>query len=377
MISWFTQQMKFVWLRFRGLPPFFSKGVRIIILSLPSITFLLGWELLVRSKFHAFPFEQHIDTGFLQEREKSLLWQWPPGNGRNMLGLRNREVSEKTKDECRILMLGDSLLYSGDTSSGALATAVAEDNLNRKFARNGRINVINAGIPGYTTYQELEFLKIHGLAMKPDIVVLGFVFNDVYEKYLHLPSNGGRKLGAFQPSVHLMHFNPYTIPGRLFGWSYLANDVAYRAEKIWGKLKNRHSPWKPVFSFEDQLDFFLAWKPYGWKNTNRLIGEMKDILDQHGIKFMVVSFPVVEQMDSYKRQLDPQYLLFPQKKIGDICQKHGILYSDLTQCLYQNGGKNLFQDYLHLNHKGNDVFATELTRLLEDHFVDALRGPKR
>jgi len=57
-----------------------------------------------------------------------------------------------------------------------------EDNLNRKFARNGLINVINAGIPGYTTYQELEFLKIHGLAMKPDIVVLGFVFNDVYEK---------------------------------------------------------------------------------------------------------------------------------------------------------------------------------------------------
>jgi len=57
-----------------------------------------------------------------------------------------------------------------------------------------------------------------------------------------------------------MHFNPYTISGRLFGWSYLANDVAYRAEKIWGKLKNRHSPWKPDFSFEDRLDFFLAWK---------------------------------------------------------------------------------------------------------------------
>jgi hypothetical protein len=31
------------------------------------------------------------------------------------------------------------------------------------------IEVINAGIPGYTTYQELEFLKVYGLDMKPDL----------------------------------------------------------------------------------------------------------------------------------------------------------------------------------------------------------------
>ncbi len=47
--------------------------------------------------------------------------------------------------------------------------------------------IVNAGIPGYTTYQELEFLKIYGLEMNPDMVILGFVFNDVYYKYLHKP----------------------------------------------------------------------------------------------------------------------------------------------------------------------------------------------
>jgi hypothetical protein len=44
--------------------------------------------------------------------------------------------------------------------------------------------MINAGIPGYTTYQEFEFLKIYGLDMEPDVVVLGLVFNDGYDKYL-------------------------------------------------------------------------------------------------------------------------------------------------------------------------------------------------
>jgi hypothetical protein len=36
----------------------------------------------------------------------------------------------------------------------------------------GTLEVINAGIPGYTTYQEFEFLKIYALDMEPDVVVL-------------------------------------------------------------------------------------------------------------------------------------------------------------------------------------------------------------
>jgi hypothetical protein len=46
-------------------------------------------------------------------------------------------------------------------------------------------------VPGYTTYQELEFLKIYGLDMKPDLVILGFVFNDLFYPYLHRPTKHG------------------------------------------------------------------------------------------------------------------------------------------------------------------------------------------
>jgi lysophospholipase L1-like esterase len=42
----------------------------------------------------------------------------------------------------------------------------------------GRFRVINAGVPGYTSLQGLAYLRERGLALKPEIVVIAFGFND-------------------------------------------------------------------------------------------------------------------------------------------------------------------------------------------------------
>jgi len=85
--------------------------------------------------------------------------------------LLNREVGPKEPGSYRILFLGDSLIAMGDTSSGELFTQVLERGLDARSADPpNSVEVINAGVPGYTTYQELEFLKIHGLDMRPDMV---------------------------------------------------------------------------------------------------------------------------------------------------------------------------------------------------------------
>ncbi|MEJ2230757.1 MAG: hypothetical protein P8X46_06220, partial [Nitrospirales bacterium] len=63
-------------------------------------------------------------------------------------------MSPKKTGAYRILFLGDSLIWSGETSSGQLYTEVLEDRLNSRFSnRDNFFEVINAGIPGYTTYQ--------------------------------------------------------------------------------------------------------------------------------------------------------------------------------------------------------------------------------
>ncbi|HEY7165778.1 MAG TPA: GDSL-type esterase/lipase family protein, partial [Candidatus Binatia bacterium] len=226
------------------------------IVALGAILVIL--ELRERHRLEAWPFEPPLYVpDYLTARDAPLRWRFSPTKGRNSLGLRNREIQPKRLGVHRVLFLGDSLIWSGETSSGELYTAVLEKRLN---SRSGAlpVEIINAGIPGYTTYQELEFLKIYGLQMKPDLVVLGFVFNDLYYKYLHRPSKNNLMYG--DPAANRYRFDPDGFFGALFGWSYLAHNIAYRGEHFW-KRRVQH---RPTFPFEDRTDFYLAWKKYGW-----------------------------------------------------------------------------------------------------------------
>jgi hypothetical protein len=194
----------------------------------------LSAELFVRYMIPAWPFEPPLYIpDHLSARDAPLRWRFSSAGGLNSLGLRNREVAAKRPGTLRILFLGDSLVWSGETSSGALYTELLEQRLNARSVNKVHFEVINAGIPGYTTYQELEFLKLYGLNMEPDIVGLGFVFNDVYYKYYHKPTK--EKVLAREPAAHLHHFNTDSFPGLLFARSHLAHQVVSAGEILWKK----------------------------------------------------------------------------------------------------------------------------------------------
>ena len=74
-------------------------------------------------------------------------------------------------------------------------------------------------------------------------------------------------------------------------------------------------------------------------------------------------------------QLNGDYVLFPQKKIKEICSRYGIPFLDLTAAIYKNGGTKLFADYLHLNSRGNDVVAREITRYLSSELTADILAP--
>jgi lysophospholipase L1-like esterase len=98
----------------------------------------------------------------------------------NALGLRGAEVGAKAPGERRVLFLGDSLTYGQgvaeeDTVPGALERELA--------ARTGtRWSVVNAGHRAYDTPQELALLEEHGATIQPDVVLLGWYWNDVNER---------------------------------------------------------------------------------------------------------------------------------------------------------------------------------------------------
>jgi lysophospholipase L1-like esterase len=77
----------------------------------------------------------------------------------------------------RVLVLGDSFTFGDGVAAAEVWTAVMERRLRE---RGVDVDVFNAGVEGYNTNAEAHYLFELEPSVKPDVVVLGFVANDVY-----------------------------------------------------------------------------------------------------------------------------------------------------------------------------------------------------
>ncbi|MGH9895535.1 MAG: GDSL-type esterase/lipase family protein, partial [bacterium] len=75
----------------------------------------------------------------------------------------------------RVLSLGDSQTQGYEVRQEATFSAVLERYLS---GRGLKAEVLNAGVSGFSTAEELAFLENEGYKYEPDVVVLGFYAND-------------------------------------------------------------------------------------------------------------------------------------------------------------------------------------------------------
>lgn len=105
----------------------------------------------------------------------------------NSLGLRDDEIPfEKPPGEVRILSLGDSFTFALGVRFEDLYVQKLERQL-EKLDASRRFQVINAGVAGYNTTQELSFLIADGFRYEPDLITLGFYWNDLIGNEKPLP----------------------------------------------------------------------------------------------------------------------------------------------------------------------------------------------
>ena len=95
----------------------------------------------------------------------------------NALGLRDREYSVPAPAGVkRIVVIGDSVTFGNYMPQ---ASTYVEQLEALYAAQNQSIEVINLGLGGYDTLQEVASLEDVGLAFKPDLVIVGFCINDI------------------------------------------------------------------------------------------------------------------------------------------------------------------------------------------------------
>ena len=94
----------------------------------------------------------------------------------NSLGLRTPEFAWEKGDTFRIVCIGNSCTFGNLLPENETYARKLEKLCRDEFGE--RVQVINVGIPGYSSYQGLMFLREKILQFQPDLLIASFGFND-------------------------------------------------------------------------------------------------------------------------------------------------------------------------------------------------------
>jgi len=332
---------------------------RVLYSGLVGATALLTAELVLRALGFAPPPRQTLERRYDKFRaDPDLIWTLAPSwsgfepNGAplrtNALGFRGREIDASS--DSLILFLGDSVTFGHHLADGETIPDLLEAALNAGDPRR-RLQVVNAAVPGYSTFQAEALFRKRGAALAPRLVLLGFCFNDVTERYLALAPFGGAStfMGVVDTTVGM------SWPARVWRRTALRQALvramrgsASRAERygltqLWTEPEPEpiRQAWDTVFG---EIDALAA------------------AVREAGGRLAVVIYPYALQM------LDPRYGDGPQRRLIAQLERRGILHLDLLPAL-RSADVPIETLYLDANH-----FTPRGARLVADHIAAFVRG---
>jgi hypothetical protein len=228
----------------------------------------------------------------------------------NSLGLRGPERPyERPADVRRILVLGDSFTEAAQVSQDEGVVSRLEAALHR---RNGeRYEVLNAGVGGWGTGQQLVYLREEGHQYSPDLMlVLLYIGNDIFDNSYALqgrPNNPREPYFVFGPdgSFEPMPFRPRrpedvspvvrTLRDRTLLWNVFETGVLAKVDEDAGDAELRANRFNlnkmivhAVRSSQRQDD--------AWKTTLTLLQRVRQFGEERGIKTGVVIVPAAFQV---------------------------------------------------------------------------------
>jgi len=222
----------------------------------------------------------------------------------NNLGFRGAANIPRSKPagSFRVLCLGDSYTFGAyvddsETWPAQLEVALREANPDRQ------VDVINGGVSGFTIVDELAIVKEQGLSVEPDVVVIGFVLNDLADLTRRVSSREMLRISASESAAYPL--GPFK--------TMLRQTAIYNAMflmKAWVRKSTGNDP------TIQEVGIYHLLKPRFDDSTVRLfeqykrhLVELKTILDARGIPLVLMIFPYWEQIsqgatDEAQRRLE-------------------------------------------------------------------------
>ncbi len=287
----------------------------------------------------------------------------------NSLGLRHPELGPKSDDEFRVLVLGDSITLGDYVAFEQTYPALLERRLG---GRQPRVTVINAGLPGASTSNELYYYLEISDAVDPDLVLVGMYLNDsqksrrFYARSLQEPYASSRFLTFLANRVEVLRLEMWSdevIPEIDPEWrEEFQGDRRLRSGDMWNDRES--------FDYEiynAHMDFGLAWNPDSWTILERIVRVLSAAARQKGHAFAVFLFPIHIQVKGTVEDF------YPQQNFSAMCEYLKLECLDLVPALradWQAHRTELYFDHCHLTTRGNSVVADALVEWLdEEHLV--------
>lgn len=228
----------------------------------------------------------------------------------NRWGMRDRDrTMEKPPGEFRIAMIGDSGVEAVHVKPDEVVNIRMEKLLHDRGYRN--IEVLAFGVEGIGTTQELLLYEQKVRQFHPDLVLLMFTDNDIFNNS-----------STLQPKVYGIHdwYAPYynlspdgqlvfqPVERRYFNASrsYLEEHsyLFYYLERTWLQFDVPLHKWEGLPLFygtysDDPIDD--EWKQ-AWLVTEKVMLKMKDTVAADGSQFLVLPWPNFTATDPHWRQ---------------------------------------------------------------------------
>ena len=255
----------------------------------------------------------------------------------NSDGLRDREHSiPKPASTFRIAVLGDSLCEATEVPLEKTFWRILEHELSTCAILRGRqVEVVNFGVAGFSTAQELITLRTKVWKYQPDIVLLVFTNSDVSENFRPL---SGQPLAPYyvEEQGGLVLDDSFRA---LIRYERLRNARALVAQHLRAAQLATHllQRWRahPPSPAPDLNKLYLEssdpdWQA-AWRVTEALLREIHRETSEHGAQLWITTtsndiqvHPDARLREAFARALGLPDLSYPDRRIQSLCSREGI-----------------------------------------------------
>ena len=301
----------------KNLVTLFSKYFLVTSINILVLIALLEITLrLIPSKYTAYParinYNSDKELGYFPEplQDESYIINCVANNHIKTNEVGMRITPSFPNSSIKISLLGDSFLH-GLTVSDSLHMAT-------KLSLHSKTQVMNGGVCGYGTYQELLLWRKYMKPQKPNITILFFfIDNDVIDNQCELERGEGEFYSpcCIVDSNKIKELNDFETrknDSKSFtGW-FKKNSFTYRAlRNVWksDRLKQTGEEFFNQTSFAYNLyrpSYHKLWDD-GWKITAWSLSTLKKECEESGSKLLVVKVPgPVQWTYNWKNEISKQ-----------------------------------------------------------------------